>query len=287
MAIEFKNVSYIYNLGTPLEAVGLKNVTFSIKENTFAALVGHTGSGKSTIMQHFDALLKPTSGEIKIADFTINAQTSNKGLTQLRKRVGLVFQFPESQLFEETVLKDVMFGPKNFGYSDQEAKQQANKWLKKVGIDQSLFGKSPFDLSGGQMRRVAIAGVMASEPDILCLDEPAAGLDPQGKREMFELFKEYQEEGHTVVLVTHEMNDVAEFAQQVLVMDGGQLVANSTPSDIFKDSKWLKAHHLAEPTATQFAKKLTQGNFQFASMPLTVDALAGQIADNLKGDLRE
>lgn len=287
MAIEFKNVSYIYNLGTPLEAVGLKNVTFNIEEGTFAALVGHTGSGKSTIMQHFDALLKPTSGEIKIADFTINAQTTNKGLTKLRKKVGLVFQFPESQLFEETVLKDVMFGPKNFGYSEQEAKEQASKWLEKVGISHSLFEKSPFDLSGGQMRRVAIAGVMASEPDILCLDEPAAGLDPQGKREMFELFKEYQEEGHTVILVTHEMDDVAEFAKQVLVMDDGELVANGTPDDIFKDKNWLKQHHLAEPTAEKLAEKLAQGNFRFSNMPLTVADLADKIIDNLKGDLRE
>ena len=287
MAIKFEKVSYIYNSGTPMQTVGLNDVTFDIEEGTFTALVGHTGSGKSTIMQHLNGLQKPTSGKVEIAGFTLDSKTSNKGLKQLRKKVGLVFQFPESQLFEETVLKDVMFGPKNFGFSEKEAEIQARKWLKKVNIREKLFFKSPIDLSGGQMRRVAIAGVLASEPDILCLDEPAAGLDPKGKINMFKLFKDYQKEGHTVILVTHEMNDVATFANKVLVMDGGKLVGNGSPEEIFMDKRWLKNHHLGVPSAVNFSLNLQSGNFKFDTLPLTVDNLADKIIDNLKEESRE
>lgn len=287
MSIKFENVSYIYNPGTPIQTQGLDNVTFDIEEGTFTALVGHTGSGKSTIMQHLNGLQKPSNGKIKIAGFTLDSQTPNKGLNQLRKRVGLVFQFPESQLFEETVLKDVMFGPKNFGFSEKEAEAQAKKWLKKVNINEKLFSQSPFDLSGGQMRRVAIAGVLASEPDILCLDEPAAGLDPQGKADMFHLFKDYQKEGHTVILVTHEMNDVAMYADKVLVMDGGKLVGNGTPQEIFTDDVWLKEHHLSAPLAFKFSQRLKNSNFKFDSMPLTIDNLADEIIKNLEEGSRE
>lgn len=287
MSIKFENVSYIYNPGTPMQTLGLNNVTFDIEEKTFTALVGHTGSGKSTIMQHLNGLQKPTKGEIKIAGFTLNSQTSNKGLNRLRKKVGLVFQFPESQLFEETVLKDVMFGPKNFGFSEKEAEIQAKKWLQRVDISEKLFSQSPFDLSGGQMRRVAIAGVLASEPEILCLDEPAAGLDPQGKADMFKLFKDYQKEGHTVILVTHEMNDVAMYADKVLVMDGGELVGNGTPQEIFADNVWPKKHHLGIPSALEFCRRLKDSNFKFDSMPLTVDNLADEIINNLKEETRE
>ncbi|MBP2057232.1 energy-coupling factor transport system ATP-binding protein [Lactobacillus colini] len=282
MSIEFENVSYIYNPGTPMQAQGVKNVSFKIKEGTFTALVGHTGSGKSTIMQHLNGLQKPSSGKVKIAGYELDSKTSDKGLNQLRKKVGLVFQFPESQLFEETVLKDVMFGPKNFGFSEKEAETQAKKWLKRVNIAEKLFSKSPFDLSGGQMRRVAIAGVLASEPDILCLDEPAAGLDPQGKKEMFQIFKNYQTEGHTVILVTHEMNDVARYADNMLVMDGGELAISGKPKDIFKDSEWLAQHHLSAPSAVEFGHQLQNSNFKFDTLPLTVDNLADSIIDNLK-----
>lgn len=287
MPIKFKNVSYVYNPNSPMQTVGLNSVSFDIEDGTFTALVGHTGSGKSTIMQHLNGLQKPTKGEIKIASFTLNSQTSDKGLNQLRKRVGLVFQFPESQLFEETVLKDVMFGPKNFGFSEKEAEMQAKKWLQRVNIDEKLFSHSPFDLSGGQMRRIAIAGVLASEPDILCLDEPAAGLDPQGKADMFRLFKNYQEEGHTVILVTHEMNDVAMYADKVLVMDGGELVGNGTPQEIFSDNNWLKKHHLETPFAIEFSQRLRLNDFKFNLIPLTVNSLADEIVNNLEGETRE
>lgn len=189
MSIKFKNVNYIYNIDTPLEYQGLTDINFEIQDGSFVAIIGHTGSGKSTLLQHFDALLKPTSGSVEVNDFVIDHETPNKLLKSLRKEVGIVFQFPESQLFAETVLEDVMFGPLNFGFSKEKAKKQAEKWLKIVGINQDLFDRSPFDLSGGQMRRVAIAGVMAYEPKILCLDEPAAGLDPAGKDKLMAIFK--------------------------------------------------------------------------------------------------
>ena len=232
-------------------------------------------------MQHFNALLKPSAGQIKIAGFTLNAQTSNKHLKKLREKVSLVFQFPEAQLFESTVLKDIEYGPKNFGYSEQEASELAKKWLKKVGLPVSVGESSPFDLSGGQMRRVAIAGVMAYEPDILCLDEPAAGLDPQGKQEMFNLFKQYQKEGHTVILVTHNMDDVAEYADDVLVLEKGKLLRHGTPEEIFSNSEWLLQHHLAMPTANLFAKKLVENNLNIDLNPLTIDRLANQIEQKL------
>lgn len=281
MAIEFKNVSYIYMPGTSLETVGLKNINFTLKENEFIALVGHTGSGKSTLMQMFNALLKPTTGEIKISGYTITPATNNKNLKNLRKHVSLAFQFPESQLFEDTVIKDIAFGPKNFGYTDIQAKEQALKWLQKVGLAKDLADKSPFDLSGGQMRRVALAGVMAYEPDILLLDEPAAGLDPAGRKQMMDLFLNYQRQGHTVILVTHNMDDVANYATDVLVMEHGNLIKHAIPRIIFSNAKWLKEHHLNEPTANAFAKELEQGNFKFDQEPMTMSELVKGIEDNL------
>lgn len=281
MSIKFEKVDYIYLPKTPFEKKALNNISFELKEHSFVAIIGHTGSGKSTLMQHFNALLKPSAGQIKIAGFTLNAQTSNKNLKRLREKVSLVFQFPEAQLFESTVLKDIEYGPKNFGYSEVEANELAKKWLKKVGLPSSVGDRSPFDLSGGQMRRVAIAGVMAYEPDILCLDEPAAGLDPQGKREMFALFKQYQKEGHTVILVTHNMDDVAEYADDVLVLEKGKLLKHATPEDIFSDAQWLSEHHLAMPTANLFAEKLVENDLSIDVNPLTIDKLANEIEEKL------
>lgn len=281
MSIKFEQVSYIYNPDTPLEKKGLDDVNFTLADNQFIAIIGHTGSGKSTLMQHFNALLKPSTGKISIAGSEITPSTSNKHLKELRKHVSLVFQFPESQLFENTVIRDIAFGPKNFGYSEEEANQLAVKWLKRVGLSEKIGEKSPFDLSGGQMRRVAIAGVMAYEPDILCLDEPAAGLDPRARRQMMELFKDYQKSGHTVILVTHNMDDVADYADDVLVMEHGKLLKHASPDKIFEDNNWLKKHHLLEPTATNFARQLT--NFDFKKKPLTLDELVQGIKTNLQG----
>lgn len=281
MAIEFKDVSYIYSPNSPLAKKGLDHVSFKIEEGQFIALIGHTGSGKSTLMQHLNALLKPSQGEIEIAGYKINAQTTNKNLKELRRKVSLVFQFPEAQLFENTVLDDIAFAPKNFGYSEEKAKELARDWLKKVGLPQEVADKSPFDLSGGQMRRVAIAGVMAYQPEILCLDEPAAGLDPEAKGQMMNLFVNYQKKGHTVILVTHDMNDVARYADDVLVLEHGRLVKHDKPRNVFADRAWLKKHYLDEPTPSLFAAQLK--NYHFEQNPLTIAELVAAIKKNLEG----
>ena len=280
MSIKFENVSYIYSPNTPLEKKGLDQVSFTLKEKSFVAIVGHTGSGKSTLMQHFNALLKPSAGKIEIAGKEITPETGNKNLKDLRHHVSLVFQFPEAQLFETTVLNDIAFGPKNFGYSEDDAKALALKWLKKVGLSEDIADRSPFDLSGGQMRRVAIAGVMAYQPDVLCLDEPDAGLDPRARKQMMDLFLDYKNSGHTVILVTHNMDDVVNYADDVLVMEKGKLIKHDIPANIFADEKWAHRHSLDEPSATAFAKQLS--NYQFEKQPLTMDDLVKGILINLK-----
>lgn len=285
MSIKFEKVDYIYSPGTSMEKKGLDNISFELSDNSFVALVGHTGSGKSTLMQHFNALLKPSSGSIDIAGYHITPQTGNKNLKTLRKQVSLVFQFPEMQLFENTVLEDIEFGPKNFGATKQEAEAKAKKWLKKVGLPEAVASKSPFELSGGQMRRVAIAGVMADEPQVLCLDEPAAGLDPQARKEMMNLFVDYQKAGHTVILVTHNMDDVAKYADDVLVMEHGKLIKHDIPKKIFADRNWLREHYLDEPTPSIFASEL--GDYQFKRNPLTIDQLVAGIKANLRGEVDE
>lgn len=281
MSIKFEQVGYTYSPGSPLEKKGLEDVNFELKTGSFTAIIGHTGSGKSTLMQHFNALLKPTEGKIEIANTTITPATTNKDLKKLRRHVSLVFQFPEAQLFESTVLDDIAFGPKNFGYSPEEAKKSAKIWLRKVGLPDDIGKRSPFELSGGQMRRVAIAGVMAYEPDILCLDEPAAGLDPRARKQMMHLFAQYQQEGHTVILVTHNMDDVADYADDVLVMEHGKMIKHDCPAKIFQDRTWLKKHHLEEPKASLFASRLT--NFNFVQPPLTEKKLVAEIEQNLRG----
>ncbi|MGO2723063.1 MAG: energy-coupling factor transporter ATPase [Lactobacillus sp.] len=283
MSIKFKHVSYVYATATPFEQKGLDDVSFELKENQFIALIGHTGSGKSTLMQHFNALLQPSSGEIALAGHRITPTTKQRDLKTLRQQVSLVFQFPEAQLFESTVLADIAFGPKNFGYTDAEAKKLALKWLEKVGLPKSIANKSPFELSGGQMRRVAIAGVMAYEPAILCLDEPAAGLDPKGRHMMLELFKAYQARGHTVILVTHNMDDVADYADDVLVMEHGRLLRHTTPSEVFKDRAWLLKHGLGQPAASEFAAQLAENGLPLLPQPLTLTALTHRLVAHFKG----
>lgn len=279
MPITLKNVNYTYNSNTPLAHIALTDVNLTIKDNKVTALIGHTGSGKSTLLQLFDGLLKPTTGEVRVNNYILTSQTKNKGLKNLRKEVGIVFQSPENQLFAETVLKDVMFGPQNFGYSDEEAKNAARKWLKKVGISEELFNRSPFDLSGGQMRRVAIAGVLAYEPKILCLDEPAAGLDPSGKEEILSIFRDYQQQGHGVIIVSHDMNDVANFADEVVVMDKGKVAKQDTVRNIFSNPSWLQKHHLNEPESISFSLKLRQRGLNI-SPAINVKTLADEIIKN-------
>ncbi|MCD2255353.1 energy-coupling factor ABC transporter ATP-binding protein [Lactobacillus sp. CC-MHH1034] len=270
MDIEFQNVSYIYDANTPIASVGLKNINLTIKQGTYAAIIGHTGSGKSTLLQHLNALLKPTTGKVKIEDREITAQTNNKRLKEIRHRVGIVFQFAEHQLFEETVGKDIAFGPQNFGVSESDSLDLAHQMLAKVGLSDELFNISPFDLSGGQMRRVAIAGVLALQPEVLVLDEPTAGLDPQSRKDMMALFAQlHQEQGITIILVTHQMEDVANFAEQVYVLEQGQLIRTGHPEDVFFDETFIQQHQLGVPQATSFALSLRQRGLKLPSLPLT------------------
>ncbi|HIW88577.1 MAG TPA: energy-coupling factor ABC transporter ATP-binding protein [Candidatus Ligilactobacillus excrementipullorum] len=280
MSIHIEKLNYVYQSGTPFSHRALTDVSLDIADNTYTAIIGHTGSGKSTLLQHLNGLLKPTSGSLTVENNKITAETKNKELNDLRRHVGFVFQFPEAQLFEETVLKDIAFAPKNFGKSDEEAEQIAVKMAKLVGLPDSVLQNSPFELSGGQMRRVAIAGVLAMEPQILVLDEPTAGLDPKGRLEMMEMFDRLHKEQHlTIILVTHQMNDVANYADHVIVMEKGRVIADSQPAEIFSDPEWLKAHHLGLPQTTAFAAKLQQQGVPFKTLPLTEAQLAAELAD--------
>ena len=280
MDIRFKQVGFAYQAGTPFEMRALHDVTFSVKDGSYVAIIGHTGSGKSTILQHLNALLKPTEGIVELGDKMIDSTTGNKDLKPLRKKVGIVFQFPEAQLFEETVEKDIAFGPKNFGVSEEEALKIAAEVVKTVGLPEEVLKKSPFDLSGGQMRRVAIAGVLAMKPEVLVLDEPTAGLDPKGRLEMMEMFyKLNKEQNMTIVLVTHQMNDVSDYADHVIVIEAGNVVKEGSPKEVFSDASWLLEKQLGVPTTLAFVEKLKEKGWTTDKMPLTLDELADAILE--------
>ena len=271
MGISLEKVRYTYQAGTPFEGRALFDMTVTIKDGSYTAFIGHTGSGKSTIMQLLNGLYLPTSGQVKVDDTIINSQSKNKEIKPIRKKVGLVFQFPESQLFAETVLEDIAFGPQNFGVSKEEAEQRALESLRLVGLSDELRDQNPFDLSGGQMRRVAIAGILAMQPDILVLDEPTAGLDTQGRKELMSLFKQLHLSGITIVLVTHLMDDVADYATAVNVMEKGRLVLSGTPKDVFQKVAFLKEKQLGVPKITEFALQLQEKGYSFESLPITIE----------------
>ena len=271
MGIILNNVSYTYQEGTPFASVALSDVSLTIEDGSYTAIIGHTGSGKSTILQLLNGLLVPTEGSVRVFDTLITSTSVNKQIRQIRKQVGLVFQFAENQIFEETVLKDVAFGPQNFGVSVEEAEVIAHEKLALVGIDESLFERSPFELSGGQMRRVAIAGILAMEPKILVLDEPTAGLDPIGRKELMTLFKKLHQDGITIVLVTHLMDDVAEFANQVYVMEKGKLVKSGKPSLVFQNVEFMEKIQLGVPKITRFAQRLANRGVSFKQLPITIE----------------
>lgn len=271
MGIALENVSFTYQEGTPLASTALSDVSFTIEDGSYTALIGHTGSGKSTILQLLNGLLVPSQGSVRVFDTLITSTSKNKDIRQIRKQVGLVFQFAENQIFEETVLKDVAFGPQNFGVSEEEAEKIAREKLALVGIDESLFNRSPFELSGGQMRRVAIAGILAMEPAILVLDEPTAGLDPLGRKELMTLFKKLHQSGMTIVLVTHLMDDVAEYANQVYVMEKGCLVKGGKPSDVFQDVVFMEEVQLGVPKITAFCKRLADRGVSFKRLPIKIE----------------
>lgn len=254
MSIKFNQVYYTYSPKTPFEYDALNNLNFEIKNSSFTCLVGHTGCGKSTLIQHLNGLLIPSRGEVVVDDY-INSQKNRKmrrKVRDLRKKVGLVFQFSENQLFEETVEDDIAFGPQNFGVKKSEALEIAKESLKLVGLDESFLKKSPFDLSGGEKRRVAIAGVLALKPDILVLDEPTAGLDPKGTKELLGIVKSLNKKGTTVILVTHDINIVFEYADNVIVMDNGEVVKIATPSELFKED--VEKYSLEAPMIQKVTK---------------------------------
>lgn len=236
MSIKFNDVFYTYQADSPFKSEALKGVSLEIKEGSFTCVVGHTGSGKSTLVQQLNGLLIPTSGSVEVNGFIVQKKhKSLKNLHNLRKEVGIVFQFARYQLFEESIEQDVAFGPMNFGVKKEEALEIAHKCLKTVGIDESLFKRSPFEVSGGQRRRVAIAGILALQPKILVLDEPTAGLDPRGASEILELFKSLNEKGTTIILVTHDINIVYQYADDVIVMNEGKIELHCSPEELFKE----------------------------------------------------
>ncbi|KZE12226.1 energy-coupling factor ABC transporter ATP-binding protein [Priestia aryabhattai] len=262
MDIIFKEVEHRYQVNTPFERIALHDLNLSIQSGTFLAVIGHTGSGKSTIIQHLNALLKPTAGEIQIGERTIKANRKEKNLKAIRQQVGVVFQFPEHQLFEETVEKDIAFGPMNYGISEEEAKQKARELIKLVGLPEDILTRSPFDLSGGQMRRVAIAGILAMNPNVLILDEPTAGLDPRGRQEIMNMiYRLHKEKGLTTILVTHSMEDAAMYADELIVMNKGTIAMKGSPREVFGQHTQLKEYGLDVPESLRFMLKL-QEKFQ-------------------------
>lgn len=283
MSIKVENLSYIYNHNTPFEHQALKNVNVEIESNKIVAIVGATGSGKTTLVQHFNALLLPTVGKLTISGKEITSNVKPKGLKQLRKNVGLVFQFPEYQLFEETILKDVAFGPRNFGASEKEALKLAKKYLEIVNIDEEYFERSPLDLSGGQKRRVAIAGILALESETLVLDEPTAGLDPQGAYEMMQLFSRLnKEDGKTVIIVTHDMEHVLEYCEEVIVLDEGEVKGHFSVAEFFNQRDLLSNLAIEMPSLIQLREKLITAGFKGLETVLTNEQLVDIVSKQVK-----
>lgn len=285
MDISLKNVEYRYSADTPFERLAIKDVSIDIPSGSYVAIIGHTGSGKSTVLQHLNALLKPTKGTVLIGSREIKAGRKEKNLKGIREKVGIVFQFPEHQLFEETVEKDICFGPINFGVSEAEAKRRAREAIKQVGLSENILEKSPFDLSGGQMRRVAIAGVLAMEPECIVLDEPTAGLDPRGRKEVMDLFyRLHNERGLATVLVTHSMEDAARYADEIVIMHQGTVLKKGKPLEIFSNPEELLAHGLDVPEVLRFQMKLEKAfDTKFNKICLTEDELTDVVANFLTG----
>lgn len=282
MSIIIEKLNHIYDIGSPFETNALNSVSLQIEKGDFVGLIGHTGSGKSTLIQHMNGLLKPTSGKILINGFDI---TSSKAkLSEIRKKVGLVFQYPEYQLFEETVEKDVAFGPNNLGIEPEEVNRRVKESLEMVGLDyEEIRNKSPFELSGGQKRRVAIAGVIAMKPEVLILDEPTAGLDPKGRDEILEqILALHAKQGITVILVSHSMEDIARYVRKIFVMDGGSLVLAGEPAEVFSHVEQLEEIGLAAPQVTYVAKALAARGIDIDPTIYTVENAATRLLDLLR-----
>lgn len=283
MSITVENLTYTYSKGMPNETRALEDVSFQLKTGEFAAVIGHTGSGKSTLMQQLNGLLRPDSGKITVGEVCITDPSTK--MTEVRRKVGLVFQYPEYQLFEETVAKDVAFGPKQVGMTGEELDRVVEESIRLTGLDyEEVKERSPFELSGGQKRRVAIAGVLAMKPEILILDEPTAGLDPSAHRDVLELIRRiHRKERMTILLVSHNMGDIAELADRVLVMNRGKLVMNGTPAEVFSRGEPLWEMGLGLPPATEFMERIKERMPGIDAAQLSIEDAAKEICRYLKG----
>lgn len=279
--IKTENLTYVYGEGTPFRKVALDNVNLDIEEGELLGVIGHTGSGKSTLIQHFNGLIKPTSGRVLVDGE--NFINDKKKLRETRFKVGLVFQYPEYQLFEETVYKDIAYGPKNMGLSEEEIDRRVRETARLIGLTEEQLQKSPFELSGGQKRRAAIAGVMAMEPKVLILDEPASGLDPHGREVIFDLIQRYHEEKkNTVMIVSHSMEDVARYAERILVMNEGKVFCCDTPPNVFSRSTELERIGLSVPQVTRVFNHLNEKGYGFDDHIYTVKYAEKQVLKRLK-----
>lgn len=260
MPIEIKHLDHIYMAGSPFETKALDDVSLTINDGEFIGLIGHTGSGKSTLVQHLNGLMRPDGGSVIVDGMDISDKSTD--MREVRRRVGLVFQYPEHQLFEESVRKDVSFGPRNLGCDETEIERRVRDACAQVGLGEDMLDKSPFDMSGGQKRRVAIAGVLAMQPKVLVLDEPTAGLDPRGRSELIALIRQLHEDaGNTIVMVSHSMDDIASLAQRIIVMNRGRVAMDGTPREVFSHPKELLDMHLGVPAAARLAMALRERGY--------------------------
>lgn len=283
MSIEIRNLSYIYNENTVFEKQSLKNINLTIKDGEFIGIIGHTGSGKSTLVQHLNGLNKPSSGTILYNGENIHEKNFSK--KKLRSKVGLVFQYPEYQLFEETVYKDVAFGPENIGMSGEDTDKNVREALELTGIPERLYNASPFELSGGEKRRVAIAGILAMKPEVLILDEPTAGLDPKGKNAILSLIASlHANDKITVILVSHSMEDVARYVKRLIVMNDGEIFADGKPSEIFARYKELEKIGLSAPQTVYLLNELRDIGYNVNTNIVTPDEAVNEIIMNIKQD---
>ena len=280
MDIEAKNLTFEYEPGTNMSVKAVEDLSFAIPSGQFLGIVGHTGSGKTTLVQLLDGLIKPTSGTVLLGGEDIFSKKYDRKI--LRGKVGIVFQYPEYQLFESTVLKDVCYGPLNMGFSEEEAVKKAKEALQKLGVDESFFEASPFELSGGQKRRVAIAGVVSMNPEIIILDEPTAGLDPAGRKEVLGLLAGLHKDGMTVILVSHSMEDVAEYVERILVMDAGKILLDASPKEVFTHKEQLEEIGLALPEVTYLMHSLKTAGFDVGTDATTIDEAVAEILRKCK-----
>lgn len=284
MSVKVENLTHIYNEGLPHESVAVQDVSFSIEDGQIAGIIGHTGSGKSTLVQHLNGLIKPKTGSIYI--YGENICDGKTVMREIRKKVGLVFQYPEYQLFEETVFKDVAFGPKNIGLADEELEDRVREAIELVGLDyEQIKDKSPFDLSGGQKRRVAIAGVIAMKPKVLILDEPTAGLDPKAHRDVLDMIiRVHEHENNITIMVSHNMEDIASMCDKVIVMDRAHAVMEGTPEEVFARRAELKQMGLAAPPVTELIDMLNDRGFKLDGNILTRDKAVEEIYKAIRGN---